>query len=52
MEFGFLTAPDVLHAQKVIAKKSDKVILTLEKEGRTFEYEFSTIPLKRETKTF
>ncbi|GAA4271556.1 hypothetical protein U6A24_13295 [Aquimarina gracilis] len=42
----FLTVPTVLHAQRVIPKLSDKVTLTLEKEGNVFEYTFPTIPLK------
>ncbi len=42
----FLTVPAILHAQGVIPKLTDKVTLTLEKEGKVFDYTFSTIPLK------
>jgi len=42
----FLTVPAVLHAQKVIPKLSSEVALTLEKDGKTFTYDFPTIPLK------
>lgn len=42
----FLTVPDVLHAQKVIPEVTDTVTLTLEKEGKTFEYAFPKIALK------
>lgn len=42
----FLTVPDILHAQGVISKLSDKITLTLEKEGRTFDYTFPKVDLK------
>ncbi len=48
----FLTAPDVLHAQGVIAKKSTTVKMTLEKEGRTFDHEFTAIDLKDKPRYF
>ncbi len=48
----FLTAPDVLHAQGVIANKSNTVTMRLEKGGRTFDYEFPMIGLKDKPRYF
>ncbi len=42
----FLTVPAVLHAQKVIPTLTSTVTMTLEKEGKTFEYTFPTIALE------
>ena len=42
----FLTVPAVLHAQKVIPKLANEVILTLEKDGVVFKQAFPTIELK------
>jgi tetratricopeptide (TPR) repeat protein len=42
----FLTVPDVLHAQGVLAERSDAVTLTLEKEGQTFDYELPKVKLE------
>ena len=41
----FLTAPSVLHAQRVIPNHSNEVTFTLEKDGKVFEHTFSTVPL-------
>jgi len=46
----FLTVPAVLHAQKVIPNLSQKVTLTLEKDGKVFTYTFPTIDLKEISK--
>ena len=48
----FLTIPAVLYAQKVIPNLSDKVTLTLEKDGAVFKYTFPTIPLKELSKAY
>ena len=42
----FLTVPTVLHAQGILPKLTNEVVLTLEKEGKVFDYTFPTIPLK------
>lgn len=42
----FLTVPAILHAQGIIPELTDKIVVTLEKEGEVFEYTFPTIPLK------
>ncbi|MEH6537778.1 MAG: hypothetical protein V7719_15360 [Psychroserpens sp.] len=42
----FLTVPDVLHAQRVIPKASNEVTLTLEKDGKVFDYTFPKVELK------
>lgn len=42
----FLTVPAILHAQGVMPKLTDKVVVTLEKDGKVFDYTFPTIPLK------
>jgi len=42
----FLTVPDVLHAQRVIPKLSDDITLTLEKEGKIFDYTFPKVELE------
>jgi len=42
----FLTVPDVLHAQKVISKRSDNITLSLEKEGKIVKHTFEKIALK------
>lgn len=39
----FVTVPDVLHTQGVIPEDSETVTLTLEKEGKTFTYDFPKI---------
>lgn len=39
----FLTVPDVLHTQRVIPEISETVTFTLEKDGKTFTYDFPTI---------
>ncbi len=41
---SYLTCPEVLHAQKVIKELSDKVELTLEKDGKTFKQIFKVLP--------
>ncbi|WP_075340962.1 tetratricopeptide repeat protein [Tenacibaculum agarivorans] len=48
----FLTVPSVLHAQKVTSKLENEIILTLEKNGETFEYTFPTVPLKKMSRGF
>ncbi|MBC2845060.1 tetratricopeptide repeat protein [Winogradskyella flava] len=41
----FLTVPDVLHAQGILKSWSENVTLSLEKDGKTFDYTFPTIQL-------
>lgn len=41
----FLTVPSVLHAQGVLPEVSNTISLTLEKNGKVFEYEFTAVPL-------
>lgn len=48
----FLTSPEVLHAQGIIPSLTEKVTLTLEKEGSTFTYDLPTIPIKDKPKAF
>lgn len=48
----FLTVPAVLHAQGIIANYSDQITLTLEKEGKVFDYTFSSIPLKEMSRDY
>ncbi|MEM6718896.1 MAG: tetratricopeptide repeat protein [Bacteroidota bacterium] len=48
----FLLSPEVLHAQRVIPTLSDRVTLTLEKEGTVFTHEFSTIATKEKPRAF
>ncbi|WP_299180111.1 tetratricopeptide repeat protein [uncultured Aquimarina sp.] len=48
----FLISPEVLHAQGIIPILSNKVTLTLEKDGKVFTHEFTTIDKKDKPKTF
>jgi len=48
----FLASPEVLHAQGVIPTLSKTVTLTLEKDGKVFEYKFNTIDVKDKPKVF
>ncbi|WP_299896685.1 tetratricopeptide repeat protein [uncultured Aquimarina sp.] len=48
----FLLSAEVLHAQGVISKLSNKVTLTLEKNGKVFTHEFTTIDRKDKPRTF
>ncbi|WP_299362179.1 hypothetical protein [Winogradskyella sp.] len=48
----FLLSPEVLHAQGVIPELNKTVSLTLEKEGRTFTYDFPTIPTEDKPRAF
>jgi tetratricopeptide (TPR) repeat protein len=41
----FVTVPAVLHAQGVTSKLTETITMTLEKEGRSFEHRFTSIPL-------
>lgn len=41
----FVTVPAVLHAQGVTSKLSETITMTLEKEGRSFEHRFTSIPI-------
>ena len=42
----FLTVPAVLHAQGLLSEWSKNVTFTLEKDGKTFDYNFPTVPLQ------
>ncbi|WP_299677403.1 tetratricopeptide repeat protein [uncultured Dokdonia sp.] len=42
----FLTVPSILHSQGVVATYSKDISLTLEKEGKTFEYTLTAVTLK------
>ncbi len=48
----FLTVPAVLHAQGVLPNLTEEVTLTLEKEGKTFDYRFKTIPLSEVSRSY
>lgn len=48
----FLTVPSVLHAQGVIDTWNTKVTLTLEKDGKTFDYTFPSIALKEMSRDY
>ncbi|GAA0721421.1 hypothetical protein GCM10009430_22670 [Aquimarina litoralis] len=48
----FLLSAEVLHAQGVIPTLSNKVTLTLEKNGKVFTHEFTTIDRKDKPRTF
>ncbi|MGY3794659.1 tetratricopeptide repeat protein [Aquimarina sp. 433] len=48
----FLLSAEVLHAQGVIPILSNKVRLTLEKNGKVFTHEFTTIDRKDKPRTF
>jgi len=48
----FLTVPSVLHAQGVISSLSNTINLTLEKDGKLFDYEFSTVPLSEISRNY
>lgn len=48
----FLLSAEVLHAQGVIPTLSNKVTLTLEKNGKVFTHEFTTIERKDKPRTF
>ncbi|WP_378173945.1 tol-pal system YbgF family protein [Aquimarina sp. SS2-1] len=48
----FVTVPDVLHSQKVISKISDKVSVTLQKNGKTFEYVLPKIELEKMSRDY
>ncbi len=48
----FLLSPEVLHAQKVIPELKESVSWTLEKDGKTFTYEFPTIPREEKPRSF
>lgn len=41
----FVTVPAVLHAQGVTSSLTETITMTLEKEGRSFEHSFTSIPL-------
>lgn len=41
----YLSSPEVLHAQGVIKEFSDTVKFTLEKDGKTFEQSFKSLPI-------
>ena len=40
----FVTVPAVLHAQGVTASLNETITMTLEKEGKSFDYSFTSIP--------
>ena len=42
----FLASPEVLHAQRVIPELTNKVTLTLQKDGKVFNHTFQTIDIK------
>ncbi len=48
----FLLSPEVLHAQRVIPELSERVTLTLEKEGKVFTHIFKTIDVEKKPKAF
>ncbi|WP_298901774.1 hypothetical protein [uncultured Psychroserpens sp.] len=48
----FLTVPDVLHALRVIPELSDTITLTLEKDGKVFEYAFPKIELRALSRSY
>ncbi len=41
---NYLRIPEVLHAQGITSSLSENVILTMEKDGSTFEQEFKALP--------
>lgn len=48
----YLTSPDVLFTQRVISTLSEQISLTLEKDGKTFEYALSAIPLDQMSRDY
>ncbi len=48
----FLTVPAILHAQGVIPNLTEEVTLTMEKDGKTFDHSFKTIPLSEVSRSY